>query len=292
MAVDLYQAVTDRIIESLESGVAPWVRPWTCTGKHGGMPYNAASGKPYRGINVALLWAPQYATAAWLTFKQAKDLGAHVRKGERGSMIVFYKPFAVTDRNAAPDANGNRPERLIPLLRSFTVFNVAQIDDLPERFAAPVVAETPAESVRDAMMAIADVRHGGDRAFYAPGPDYIQLPHAAQFATIGEYRATALHELTHWTGHASRCAREYGKRFGDSAYAREELVAEMGAAFLCAIAGVDGRLQHAEYISHWLAVLKADKRAIVTAASHAQKAADYVLAQSGANVVDEEQEAA
>ncbi len=289
MSIDLYQSVTDTIVASLESGAVPWVRPWTAIGKHGGMPYNAVSGKPYRGINVALLWAPQYPANAWMTFKQARDIGANVRKGEHGSMIVFYKPFAVTDRNAAPDADGNRPERMIPLLRSFTVFNVAQIDNLPAKFAvADTPSEQPAPTVRDAMMALATVQHGGDKAFYAPGPDFIRLPNPSQFNSIAEYRAVALHELTHWTGHATRCAREYGKRFGDSAYAREELVAEMGSAFLCAVAGVDGRLQHVEYLAAWLTILKADKRAIVIAASHAQKAADYILSRIGSEEQSEE----
>lgn len=282
MAADLYQIVTDKILASLDAGVAPWVKPWAAADRNGGMPYNARSGKAYRGINVALLFAPEYPTAGYMTFKQALDAGAHVRKGEHGSLIVFYKPFAVRDRNATPDADGNVAERMIPLLRSFTVFNVAQIDGLP---AAPDAAplERPA-GVADSMLGLATVQHGGDRAFYAPGPDFIRLPQMAQFASVPEYYATGLHELTHWTGHASRCAREYGKRFGDSAYAREELVAEMGAAFLCARAGVDGRLQHAEYLAHWIKVLREDKRAIVIAASHAQRAADFVL--SGIGAVD------
>lgn len=293
MSADLYQIVTDKIVAALESGVAPWVKPWRAIGRHGGMPYNAVTGKAYRGINVPLLYSPGYDVPAWLTFKQARDAGGFVRKGEHGSMIVFYKPFAVRDRNATPDADGNVPERMIPLLRSFTVFNVAQCDGLPERYApaaAPVV-ERPV-GVADTMMRIANVRLGGDRAFYAPSVDQIVLPRPEQFPELAEFHATALHELTHWTGHATRCAREYGKRFGDTAYAREELVAEMGAAFLCAHAGVDGRLQHAEYLASWLKVLKEDKRAIVIAASHAQRAADFVLAAIGANLVDEESEAA
>lgn len=292
MATDLYQVVTDRIIASLERGVAPWVKPWNAADRNGGFPYNAASGKPYRGINVLLLSCSAYPTAGWMTFKQARDLGGHVRKGEHGSMIVFYKPFAVKDRNAQPDADGNQPERLIPLLKSFTVFNVSQIDELPAKYYGTVdaPAERPTHAVADAMLALATVRHGGDRAFYSPSHDSIQMPQPAQFASIPEYYATGLHELTHWTGHASRCAREYGKRFGDTAYAREELVAEMGAAFLCAHAGIDGRLQHAEYLANWLGVLKADKRAIVVAASHAQRAADYVLGKVTAGAAEDDEE--
>lgn len=282
MARDLYAEVTAKIIAELEKGAAPWVKPWRAVDRNGGFPYNAASGKPYRGINVPLLFAPQYPTAGFMTFKQALDKGAHVRRGEHGHLIVFYKPFAVRDRNAPPAADGTVAERLIPLLRAYTVFNVAQIDGLPEAPAA-VPVERPAPSVADAMLALATLRHGGDRAFYMPSLDLIQMPNVAQFASVPEYYGTGLHELTHWTGHATRCAREYGKRFGDTAYAREELVAEMGAAFLCARAGIDGRLQHANYLASWIKVLKEDKRAIVLAASHAQRAADHVLAAIGAN---------
>ena len=280
MAIDLYQTVTDSIIAKLEQGVAPWVRPWNTSAVHGGMPYNATSGKPYRGINVALLFAPQFAATGWLTFKQARDVGANVRKGEKGSLIVFYKPFVVADRNATPDADGKRPDKTIPLLRSFHVFNVEQIDNLPERLAPKLDERSEAERTEAsiALMQRANVRHGGDRAFYAPGPDFIQLPEPTAFRSRSDYQATALHELTHWTGHESRLARAYGKRFGDEAYAREELVAEMGAAFLCAHCGIAGTLQHPAYIDNWLEVLKGDKRAVLIAASHAQKAADYVIA--------------
>jgi antirestriction protein ArdC len=280
MAADLYQSVTDKILASLEAGVAPWVKPWTPCGAHGGLPYNYSTGKAYRGINCALLYAPEYAMPAWMTYKQAQGIGGQVRKGERGSLIVFYKPFAVTDKNAAPDASGNRPEKFIPLLRAFTVFNVAQIDGLAIEPAAPV--ERPTIAAADSMLALATIRHGGNRAYYAPSVDAITLPQPAQFATTGDYYATALHELAHWTGHASRCDREYGKRFGDTAYGREELVAEMGAAFLCARTGIDGQLQHASYLQSWIDIIKADKRAIVVAASHAQKAADFVLSSVGA----------
>jgi len=287
---DLYQQVSDKIIAALESGVAPWVKPWNAAAAHNGAPYNAVSGKAYRGINLALLYAPQYASNAWMTFKQAKDLGAHVRKGERGSMIVFYKPFAVKDRNAKPDADGNQPERLIPLLKSFHVFNVEQIDNLPQGYAAPVSIRPPMPA--DSLLSQATIVHGGDRAFYQPSQDFIRLPQPDQFRSLADYQATALHELTHWTGHPTRLARDYGKRFGDQAYAREELVAEIGAAFLCARCGLDGQLQHPEYIAGWLKVLKEDKRAILTAASHAQKAADFILREQIADDSQEESAAA
>lgn len=272
---DLYAEVTNKIIEQLEQGVAPWVRPWDSAAAHGGQPYNAISGKVYRGINVALLFAPQFPTAGWMTYKQAQDVGAHVRKGERGSMIVFFKPWTVRDANA----EGESKEKTIPVLRCFTVFNVSQIENLPAKYqpAADERTELQRHEMAESLMVKANVQHGGDRAFYSASHDFIRLPQPAQFTDLGAYYATALHELTHWTGHASRLAREYGKRFGDQAYAREELVAEMGAAFLCGHCWISGKLQHAEYLQSWIKVLKADKRAILVAAGAAQKAADFII---------------
>jgi len=269
---DLYQSVTDKIIAALESGVAPWVRPWNSSALHGGMPYNALSGKPYRGINIPLLACSPYASNGWLTFKQAKDLGANVRKGDHGSLIVFFKPFQVVNKNATSD---EKVMKTIPVLKCFHVFNLEQIDNLPERLTVKREPIPPMPAAD--LLCQATIVHGGDRACYSPAHDVIRMPQPGQFRSLTEYQATALHELTHWTGHTSRMAREYGKKFGDQAYAREELVAEMGAAFLCARCGLDGQLQHPEYIANWLKVLKEDKRAILTAASHAQKAVDFIL---------------
>lgn len=274
MAIDLYQAVTDKILAQMEQGTAPWVRPWSTP--DGGMPFNAVSGKAYRGINVMLLWAPAGASGnGWMTYKQASDIGAQVRKGEKGSMIVFFKPWTVKDKNDA-----DSKEKTIPVLRSFTVFHTSQIDNLPDQYLPKPVEVLPEpERIERAekLMAQATVTHGGDRAYYHSGSDAITLPQIGQFESVAAYYATALHELTHWTGHSSRLCREYGKRFGDTAYAREELVAEMGAAFLCASVGIEGKLQHAEYLQSWIKVLRNDKRAIVVAAGAAQKAADFVL---------------
>lgn len=276
---DIAKQVTAQIIAQLEAGTVPWVKPWRADAKFSGQPYNAASNRCYRGINVALLCAPQYEHSAWLTFKQAKDAGANVRKGEKGSLIVFYKPFKVTDRNAQPDENGDRATRTIPLLRTFHVFNIAQVENLPAKFLPQPDTRTEPErhAAADALLAQATIRHGGDRAFYSPGPDFIQLPKAPDFRSVADYYATALHELTHWTGHKSRCNRDFSGRFGNEQYAREELVAEMGAAFLCANVGIAGKLQHAEYIANWLQVLRGDHNAVLNAASLAQKAADFVL---------------
>ena len=274
MAKDLYQEVTDKILAQMEQGTAPWVRPWS--GTEGGMPFNAVSGKAYRGINTMMLWAPAGADGnGWMTYKQASDIGAQVRKGEKGSMIVFFKPWAVTDKND-PESKS----KMIPILRSFTVFHTSQIDNVPEKYMPKPVnqlAEPERIERAEKLLSQAVINHGGDRAYYRPSTDSIQLPQIAQFESVAAYYATALHELTHWTGIKGRCEREYGKRFGDSAYAREELVAEMGAAFLCAHAGIEGRMQHAEYLANWIQVLKNDKRAIVVAAGAAQKAADFVM---------------
>lgn len=271
---DLYQAVTDKIIAQLEQGVAPWVRPWTP--EAGGMPFNAISKKEYRGINSMILWSPAGAIGnGWMTYKQAQDIGAQVRKGEKGSMIVFFKPWTVKDKNDAESK-----EKTIPVLRHFTVFHTSQIDNLPEQYQ-PKLADQLPELERiakaESIMSQAIVNHGGGRAFYQTGTDQITMPPMGSFKNSESYYATALHELTHWTGHKSRLDREYGKRFGDTAYAREELVAEMGAAFLCAACGIAGQLQHSEYIGSWLKVLKNDKRAVLVAAGAAQKATDFCL---------------
>jgi len=272
MKRDLHAEVTAKILAALEAGTAPWVKPWSSNGQpaEAALPYNYLTKRPYRGINVALLWCSGYASSAWMTYRQAQSIGAHVRKGERGSMIVFYKPFKIREVNA----DGKRVERSIPLLRAFTVFNIAQIDGLPEQtIAAPVASNFPAA---DAALNQAHISHGGDVACYSPALDGIRMPQKAQFRSESDYYATGLHELTHWTGNEKRCAREFGKRFGDSAYAREELVAEMGAAFLCAQFGIEGKLQHAEYIGNWIQVLTNDKRAVLVAASAAQKAVDFI----------------
>lgn len=275
MAVDLYQTVTDKIVEQLENGVAPWVKPWTNSG-FGGLPYNAATGKAYRGINVMMLYAPA-AGEGWMTYKQAAEVGAQVRKGEKGSMVVFFKPLTIEDKNRPA---GSEPStKSIPMLKYYTVFHTSQIDNLPEKFLPKTVAQ-PTEKQRieaaEQYLAQAKINHGGDRAYYSIDRDSITLPFQDQFKSVDDYYATALHELTHWTGHSTRTAREYGKRFGDQAYAREELVAEMGAAFLCAKTGITAQLQHASYIQSWLKVLKNDKRAVLVAAGAAQRAADFV----------------
>ncbi|MGY2987690.1 ArdC family protein [Bradyrhizobium sp. USDA 4508] len=281
MAVNLYQNVTARILAELETGTAPWVKPWSATpGKN--IPHNAATGRPYSGANLVLLWLSQgrFASPRFMTFKQAKDLGGNVRKGEHGFTVYFVKPMVGKAKDGDETAKG----RTFTMLRAYTVFNVDQCENLPERIVSPAPVKPRHNDERDATIdefiaaTGADFRDdvGGDRAYYAPGPDFVALPSFASFNSAASYYATAFHELGHWTGNAKRLNREFGKRFGDKAYAAEELVAELCSAFLCAEFDIDGELRHAGYIENWIQLLKDDARAFFTAASAAQKAADYM----------------
>ena len=280
---DLYGETTARIIAVLEQGAAPWVKPWS-TGIDT-LPMNAGSRRPYRGINTLLLGIEAstygYPLNRWLTYRQASELGGQVRRGERGTAVVLWrlrKLAATANVYPEPDVT-DLHERVIPLLRAFTVFNVAQVDGLPAAMQAvethPWEPEARAEELL--LMSGATIRHGGSRAFLRPGDDEIHPPPPRAFPDTGRYYATALHELTHWTSQPGRCNRQLGQRFGDDAYAAEELIAEMGAAFLCAHCRIDGELHHADYLASWLKVLRQDKRAIFVAATRAQQAADYLL---------------
>lgn len=270
MATDTYQEITDKIVKSIESGVMPWVKPWASSGA----PRNLVTGRHYTGINTLLLAMTPYADSRFLTYKQAADVGAQVMKGEQGTKVVFFKPFNITDKNDA-----DSKVKTIPLLRTFTVFNTDQIENLPEKYTvkndAPVIEFINNEAA-DSLLSHAVIEHGGQRACFIPSADKIQLPARESFITVSDYYATALHELTHWTGHKSRLARNFDGRFGSNAYAFEELIAELGAAFFCSSTGIDGKLQHDSYIANWLQVLKGDKRAIFTAASAARKAVELV----------------
>ncbi|WP_394213503.1 ArdC family protein [Enterovibrio calviensis] len=271
MKTDFYQQITNQIITALENGVKPWVCPWERS-RFNGLPYSLQSQKTYSGINVLLLWGAAaehgYSSPAWLTYKQAKSLGGQVRKGEKGTQIVFYKTLEKeTD-------NGDKEK--IPMLRTFTVFNLDQIDDI----ASPEATEKHGGGGFDALDYVegfvastgAIVNERGDRAFFSPSQDQITMPDRERFNQANDYYATLLHELAHWTGHKSRLDRKGGKRFGDSDYAFEELVAELGAAFMCADLGISGDVQHESYIASWLDRLKDDKRFIFKAASAASKA--------------------
>lgn len=292
MKKDIYQEVTNRIVAQLEAGTRPWQRPWnvgnrvTVTGSLGYLPLRA-NGAAYTSINVLLLLSTGYQGGThWMTYNRAAVLGGQVRKGEKSTAIVFFKPLKIEDK-----ANPGKT-KTIPLLRSYNVFNVAQIDGLPERFyglpVKPVTVEEKQaqEIARNAAVDAyventkAVIEHHGDRAFFTPAFDKIVLPPQERFTSTEGYYDTLLHELTHWTGHTGRLERTFGARFGDDAYAQEELVAEIGSAFLCAGLGItrpdDLRPDHADYIAAWLKVLKNDPKAVFQAAAAAQKAVDHL----------------
>ncbi|SAL77905.1 ArdC family protein [Caballeronia telluris] len=294
---DIYSRVTDKIVADLEQGVRPWVEPWKAGNAGARIPLPVRhNGVPYQGINILLLWAEQldkgFQSKRWMTFKQAQALGANVRKGEHGALVVYANKITTSET----DDKGDELEREIPFMKGYTVFNVDQIEHLPEQYCAdPEPVETePLKLVEHAEVFFANtgavIRHGGNRAYYAPAQDIVQLPVPESFDTAESYAATKAHEITHWTSHKTRLDRQLGKRFGDDAYAAEELIAEMGAAFLCAQLGLtpEVRDDHAAYLDHWLKVLKADKKAVFTAASQAQKACNFLFSLQG----EHEQQAA
>lgn len=286
MNKDLYQTVTDIIIKDLEFGIRPWLQPWIAGGEGGQLnrPLRA-NGVAYQGINVLMLWASAaengFSSPTWMSFKQAQDMGAHVKKGERGTMVVYAGTLTRTELN---EQTGEEAERGISFLKSYSVFNADQIDGLPAKFVKPLVTILdPIQRIEQVESFVAatcaNVRNGGSMAFYQPDRDLVQMPAFEAFHEPEGYYATLLHELTHWTRHKSRLDRSFGReRWGDEGYAAEELVAELGAAFLCADLQITPavRKDHAAYIGNWLKVLKNDKRAIFTAASYAQSAADFL----------------
>jgi antirestriction protein ArdC len=279
--LDVYAKVTSQIVNAIEQGVGNWRMPWHTSGRDAFSPINATSRKPYRGINTVCLWAAAeakgYESGEWATYQQWQERGTQVRKGEKATTVVFWK-FA---NNAAETEDGESPASGSRLLftRGYAVFNAAQVDGYTPKAEPAVTMLERIERAETWFHSIgADLRQGGNRAYYAPGSDHIQMPPFAAFVENVAYYSTLAHEHTHWTARSERCDRQLGKRFGDSAYAAEELIAELGAAFVCAHLGLstEPREDHAEYIQSWLKVLRADKRAIFTAASKAQQAADYL----------------
>jgi antirestriction protein ArdC len=310
----LYDEVTNRIVAELEAGRVPWVQPWgRPDGAGPGIPRNALTGRTYSGVNILILWGAVidrgWPAQCWLTFRQAREAGGAVRKGERGTTVVYADRFVPEAEKTRAAATGE-DARAIPFLKRFTVFNVAQCDGLsgnpevrgtagsrrrpglaadpaplPERQIVPVAEEVIAASG-------VDFRIGGDMAFYVPALDLVQVPPQPAFFQQINYYRTALHELTHATGHSSRLDRKLLNAFGSKDYAREELVAEMGSAFLCAALGIIPTVRHADYLGAWLEVLREDNRAIFRAASAASKAADWILARHAAQRADAERGAA
>jgi antirestriction protein ArdC len=295
---DIYLDVTNKIVSALSQGVIPWIKPWTTSGLSADAPFpiNAITRRPYAGINIPLLWAEArlrgYRQDRWLTYNQARKAGGHIRKGEQSTLAVLYKPMSKEahdeDGQVVRDEQGNVKMVQFALLRTHCLFNIEQTEGLPieeqqndeGEDTMAFIDHAPAERLLDASGAHIEHRYG-DSAFYLPIRDLIQLPTKAQFVDVGSYYATALHELTHWSGHHSRLNREGitgGHAFGSAAYAFEELVAEMGAAFLCALTGTQGELRHEEYLASWLKILKEDKRAIFRASGLAREASEYLLA--------------
>ena len=281
----LYDSVTNRIIAELEEGQLPWVQPW---GRSGGaaaaLPHNAYSGRSYSGINILILWGAVieagWPSQAWLTFRQALEAGGNVRKGERGTTVVYADRFVPDDEKRRARETGEEAQT-IPFLKRFTVFNAAQCESLPEDVA--IVAPPPAPGLIEPQVEALiratgiDFRIGGNRAFYLPALDYVQVPPPQAYFEPINWHRTALHELGHATGHPSRLGRDMAGSFGSKKYAFEELVAEINAAFCCASLGIVPTVRHADYIGSWLDVMREDNRAIVRAASQASKAADWLL---------------
>ena len=274
---NLYQDVTDRILSQLENGFAPWVKPWSATPGQN-IPHNAATGRPYSGCNVILLWLSQgrFASPRFMTFKQAKDLGGNVRKGEHGFTVYFVKPMT------AKPKDGEQDGKTFTMLKAYTVFNVDQCENLPEKITNPAPVKPRQTDERDATIdeflaaSGATIKEGFGEAYYAPGADFISMPAFAAFKSAATFYGVTFHELAHWTGHKARLDRDFSGRFGTQAYAAEELVAELTSAFLCAEFDIDGEMRHAAYIANWIALLKSDAKAFMTAASKAQAAADYL----------------
>lgn len=287
---DVYQIVTDKVIDLLEQGVVPWKKPWR--GGAQGAPKNAISKKPYRGVNWLLLSMAGrcYENPYWLTYRQAESLGGHVRKGEKSALIVFWKQWEVEKTD---NETGKKYKDTIPVLRYYNVFNVDQCEDLDMSKIPQVPRDETTldfepidvcDQIVSGMPNAPEIVHSGEaRAYYRPAVDRVHMPNREKFLSVPEYYSTLFHELTHATGHASRLDRhdkQADAAFGSTDYSKEELVAEMGAAYLCGMAGIETATieNSAAYIHGWLTRLRDDRKLVVMAAGQAQKAADYILA--------------
>jgi antirestriction protein ArdC len=283
---DLYQTVTDQIVAMLETGVVPWRSP-ILGRSSAGHPKNLNTGKRYRGVNVFLLaftaYAKGYGSSYWMTFNQAKDRGGNVRKGEKSSLVVFWKQYETTDKQTGEPVK-------IPVLCYYNVFNAEQIEGvaIPDAVKFEPLDFKPIEEAEKIAAGYAGgppVAHdGGQQAFYRPSTDTVHLPAKMRFASVEEYYATLFHELSHSTGHSSRLDRKRDtapQPFGSADYGKEELVAEMSAAFLCSQAGIQPSVidNQAAYLSGWLTQLKSDKKLVISAAGQAQRAADWICGQ-------------
>jgi len=275
---NLHKEITDRIVARLKAGVVPWRQPWSNKG-FGVMPRNAVTNRAYSGANVILLWSRAQESAftdpRWLTFKQALELGGHVRKGEKGETVIYVSKVIREDDDGV--------RRAIPFLKAYTVFNVSQCDNLPAKVTNPdgaqrVINPNARDELADAFIAStgADYRHGEARAYYQPAGDFVNMPAFETFKSASSYYGVAFHELGHWTGAEKRLNRTFGKRFGDRAYSAEELVAELTSAFLCAEFAFDNDGADAAYIAHWVQFLEEHDKAIVAAAAAASRAVEFM----------------
>lgn len=279
-----FSKVTDKIIADLKQGIRPWIKPWTTTDRSAVSLPVRHTGEPYRGVNVLMLWGEAvekgYRSARWMTYRQALELGGYVRKGQSGTLVYYANNLFVKKI----DSEGTENRHEVYLLRAYTVFNTEQIEGLPAAMSASSDTMRPKVHLIDAAeqfvaATLATIRHGGDRAYYTEKEDAIQLPRPDRFNDAESYAATQLHELIHWTKHARRLNRRFDENlFAYKGHSKEELVAELGAAFLCAHLGVtpEVREDHAAYIGHWLRILGEDNRAIFAAAANAQRAVDYL----------------
>lgn len=280
MSRDIYQAITDRFLEQLQKGKVPWQQPWMSSVQ------NLVSRKPYHGINAFTLGLTEYTSPFWLTFKQALDLGGHIKKGEKSLPVIYYKLLEKQDAEVNGAMRGDGSQKRIPLVRWANVFNF----DQTEGIKAPVITSTqsPVQPLQKAASIVEKAKlcpiiHAGFAALYSPKDDVIRLPDPGTFKTREGYYATLFHEMTHATGHVSRLNREgitQPVKFGSQRYSKEELIAELGASFLSNEAGILNQVQFensSAYLSSWIEKLQNDPRMIVSAASHAQRSADFVL---------------
>jgi antirestriction protein ArdC len=271
--IDIYQSVTDRIATALEEGTVPWHQPW-----NDGHPFNIRTNRHYRGVNILLLGLQPYTDPRWGTFKAISESGGHVRKGEKGTWIILWKPVS-------KHHDGDDSDETYMLLRQYCVFNAEQADDLPEWSPTDAREHEPLEAAEMIVEGYENaplIRFGGDRAFYQPSTDIVQVPEAREFESGDAYYSTLFHELVHSTGHEKRLKRIEPALFGSDPYAREELVAEVGASMLGAVAGIEnaGGGQNAAYIAGWLKAVRNDHKLVVQAAAQAQKASDLILGET------------
>ena len=288
---DLYDQITDKIIKQLEAGVIPWLRPWDkkeaahISGQLAMMPMNRVSARAYSGINAILLWCEAYERGweqplEFVTYRQAEELGGHVRKGEEATMIVFLGEAPKKDWQPPADDPTSTKGKWYKFLKKYWVFHWSQCEGVKPREQRPRNTVAMTEPGFNAFVAStgANIKVGGTRACYVPSLDFVAMPPLGSFVDAGNYKSVLCHELCHWTGHVKRLARDLTGGFGSHKYAREELIAEIGSAFLCAQLGIEGKLRHAEYLGSWIKTLQEDSKAVVQAAAGASRAADYLLA--------------